>query len=105
MNENKEIHKDMNNTAADESLAWEEVSVEHIVQDKWIDFRRAAYRFPDGTTFSPYYNYSRRSYVVIVASDEEDNYLCVRQYRHGMSTDQMLLCHAKFQIYMNSSSL
>ena len=50
MNENKEIHKDMNNTAADESLAWEEVSVEHIVQDKWIDFRRAAYRFPDGTT-------------------------------------------------------
>ena len=64
--------------------AWEEVSVEHIVQDKWIDFRRAAYRFPDGTTFSPYYNYSRRSYVVIVASDEEDNYLCVRQYRHGI---------------------
>ena len=84
MSENKEISKDMNKSEADQSLAWEEVSVEHIVQDKWIDFRRAAYRFPDGTTFSPYYNYSRRSYVVIVASDEEDNYLCVRQYRHGI---------------------
>ena len=84
MSENREISKNMNKSAADQDLAWEEVSVEHIVQDKWIDFRRAAYRFPDGTTFSPYYNYSRRSYVVIVASDEEDNYLCVRQYRHGI---------------------
>ena len=50
MSENKEISKDMNKSEADQSLAWEEVSVEHIVQDKWIDFRRAAYRFPDGTT-------------------------------------------------------
>ena len=84
MSENREISKDMKKSAADQDLAWEEVSVEHIVQDKWIDFRRATYRFPDGTTFSPYYNYSRRSYVVIVASDEEENYLCVRQYRHGI---------------------
>ena len=52
MSENREISKDMKKSAADQDLAWEEVSVEHIVQDKWIDFRRAAYRFPDGTTFS-----------------------------------------------------
>ena len=84
MSENREINKDMNKSEADQALAWEEISVEHIVQDKWIDFRKVAYRFPDGTTFSPFYNYSRRSYVVIVASDEEDNYLCVRQYRHGI---------------------
>ena len=77
MSENKVIGKDMNKSEADQALAWEEIGVEHIVQDKWIDFRRATYRFPDGTTFSPYYNYSRRSYVVIVASDEEGNYLCV----------------------------
>ena len=72
------------NFEADQDLKWEAISVEHIVQDKWIDFRKIAYRFPDGTTFSPYYNYSRRSYVVIVASDEEGNYLCVRQFRHGI---------------------
>ena len=70
MSENREISKDMKKSAANQDLAWEEVSVEHIVQDKWIDFRRATYRFPDGTT--------------IVASDEEENYLCVRQYRHGI---------------------
>ena len=67
-----------------DDLTWEEVSTEHIIQDKWIDFRRSAYRFPDGTVFEPYYSYSRRDYVVIVASDCEGNYLCVRQFRQGI---------------------
>lgn len=67
-----------------ESLTWEEIRTEHIVQDEWIDFRRSAYRFPDGTVFEPFYSYSRRDYVVIVASDEDGNYLCVRQFRQGI---------------------
>ena len=65
-------------------LEWEEVSCEHIVKDEWIDIRRSSYRFPDGSTFEPFYSYSRRDYVVIVASDTEGNYLCVRQYRQGI---------------------
>ena len=65
-------------------LAWEEVSTEHIIQDEWIDFRRSAYRFPNGEVFEPYYSYSRRDYVVMVASDTEGNYLCVRQFRQGI---------------------
>ncbi len=65
-------------------LAWEEVSCEHILKDEWIDIRRSKYRFPDGTVFEPYYSYSRRDYVVIVASDEDGNYICVRQYRQGI---------------------
>ena len=67
-----------------ENLAWEEIHTEHIVQDDWIDFRRSAYRFPDGSVFEPYYSYSRKDYVVIVASDEKGNYLCVRQFRQGI---------------------
>ena len=66
------------------NLAWEEISTEHIVQDEWIDFRRSAYRFPDGSVFKPFYSYSRRDYVVIVASDTEGKYLCVRQFRQGI---------------------
>ena len=65
-------------------LLWEEVSTEHIVQDEWIDFRRSSFRFPDGNVFEPYYTYSRRDYVIIVASDEEGKYLCVRQFRQGI---------------------
>ena len=67
-----------------DDLAWEEVSTEHIIQDEWMDFRRSAYRFPDGTVFEPFYTYSRKDYVVIVASDCNGNYLCVRQFRQGI---------------------
>ena len=70
--------------AKKDPLAWEEVGCEHLIQDEWIDFRRSVYRFPDGSTFQPFYSYSRRDYVVIVASDEEGNYLCVRQFRQGI---------------------
>lgn len=69
---------------SDKDLRWEPVKTEHLIQDRWIDFRRVEYRFPDGKTFTPYYNFSRRSYVVIVASDEEGRFLCVRQFRHGI---------------------
>ncbi len=68
----------------DRELRWEEVSCEHIVQDKWIDFRRQTFRFPNGEEFSPFYTYSRRDYVVIVAEDTEHNFLCVRQFRQGI---------------------
>lgn len=69
---------------ASEDLFCEEISCEHLIQDRWIDFRRSAYRFPDGRVFEPYYSYSRRDYAVIVASDEDGNYLCVRQFRQGI---------------------
>ena len=68
----------------EENLVWEEISTEHIVQDEWIDFRRSAFRFPDGRVFQPYYSYTRRDYAVIVASDTEGRYICVRQFRQGI---------------------
>ena len=68
----------------DKDLEWVEISREHIVQDEWIDFRKSAYRYPDGRVFEPFYSYSRRDYVVIVATDEDDNYICVRQFRQGI---------------------
>lgn len=67
-----------------EGLSWELIKTEHLVRDQWIDIRREEYRMPDGTLFSPFYNYSKRDYAVIVARDEEGKYLCVRQYRHGI---------------------
>ena len=67
-----------------EKLAWEPVKTEHIVQDRWIDFRKTEFRMPDGSLLGPFYNYSRRSYVVIIASDEAGRFLCVRQYLQGI---------------------
>lgn len=68
----------------DEKLKWEEISRETIVHDEWIDFRKSAYRFPDGSVYEPFYSYSRRDYTVIVATDEEGRYICVRQFRQGI---------------------
>ena len=68
----------------DENLTWEEISTEHIIQDEWIDFRKSAYRFPDGKIWQPYYSYTRRDYAVIVASDEDGQVICVRQFRQGI---------------------
>ncbi len=67
-----------------EDLRWKLIRTEHIVRDEWIDFRREAYEFPDGSVFEPYYTYSRRSYVVIVATNPEGRFLCVRQFRQGI---------------------
>lgn len=83
-NQNKATHTNATNASNQENLEWEEIHTEHIVQDEWIDFRRSAYRFPDGSVFEPYYSYSRKDYVVVVASDTEGNYLCVRQFRQGI---------------------
>ena len=65
-------------------LIWEEIKTEHLIQNEWIDFRQSAYRFPDGSVFEPYYSYSRRDYVVVVASDTEGRYILVRQFRQGI---------------------
>ena len=81
---NEENFCDKEDFCDKENLAWEEIRTEHIVQDEWIDFRRSAYRFPDGKVFEPFYSYSRRDYVVVVASDTDGKYLCVRQFRHGI---------------------
>ncbi len=67
-----------------EDLSWEEIKVEQIVHDEWIDIRKSAYKFPDGRVFEPYYSYSRKNFVVIVAKDTQGNLICVRQYRQGV---------------------
>ena len=68
----------------DQELAWEPVRVEHIVRDEWIDFRKVRYRYPDGREFGPFYQYSRKSYSVIVPVLPDGRFLCVRQFRQGI---------------------
>ena len=65
-------------------LEWKETSRKTIIHNEWIDLRESAYMFPDGSVFEPFYSYSRRDYAVIVATDEEGNYICVRQFRQGI---------------------
>ncbi len=81
---NQNVKNDDKRKEDDEELTWVCTKSETLVEDEWITFRKEEYEFPDGKRFSPYYNYSRRDYVVIVAMDEYGQYLCVRQYRQGI---------------------
>ncbi len=74
----------MSRSEEKDPLEWEEIETEHIVTDEWIDIRKSSYRFPDGSVFKPFYSYSRRDYVVIVARDTGGDYICVRQFRQGI---------------------
>lgn len=61
-------------------LNWKLNKTEHIVQDEWIDFRKESFILPDGKEFSPFYNYSRRNFVVIIARTKDDKYITVRHF-------------------------
>ena len=82
-NINKDFEECLNNKG-DKTILWEEVESKHLISDEWIDFRSTAFKLPDGSVFEPFYNYSRRNYVVIVATDTNGDYLIVRQYRPGI---------------------
>lgn len=67
-----------------DSIRWEKVHTDSIVRDEWIDFRKSDFRFPDGRVIGPFYTFTRRDYVVVVASDADGNYVCVNQFRQGI---------------------
>ena len=67
------------------NLTWELVHDEQIVKDRWMDMKAATYRLPDGREVGPFYHYSRKDFVVIVAVDENGDFVCVRQFRQGIA--------------------
>jgi len=68
----------------DEKLKWKLLETKHPVHNQWLDLREETYRMPDGSTAGPFFTFSKKSYVVIVALNEAGQYICVRQYRQGI---------------------
>lgn len=79
-------------------LNWKLNKTEHIVQDEWIDFRKESFILPDGKEFSPFYNYSRRNFVVIIARTKDDKYITVRQFRHGLKSVTTEFCAVALRV-------
>ena len=71
-------------TDKNNELKWNLSKEEHIIQDEWIDFRRNDYELPNGRIIGPVYNYSKHSFSLVVATDKDGKFICVRQYRHGI---------------------
>ena len=68
----------------DENLHWEKLEDKIVRKDRWVDFREATYRMPNGNTVAPFYHYTGRDFVVIAAIDKQGKYICVRQFRVGI---------------------
>jgi 8-oxo-dGTP pyrophosphatase MutT (NUDIX family) len=60
------------------------LSSRHVLKTPWIAVREDAFVTPDGTVHSPYYVAEYPDWVHVVAVDDAQRLLLVRQYRHGM---------------------
>ncbi len=67
-----------------ENLKWVKTKEKHLVRNQWIDFRESEWRFPDGVELGPFYTFTRKDYVVVVARCEDGRFLTVYQFRQGI---------------------
>lgn len=69
---------------ADEKLWLTEKRTERLFSDRRLSLYRTEYEAHDHRELGPYYSLRLGSYAVIVAVDTAGNYVCVRQFRHGI---------------------
>lgn len=71
--------------SGDEPLRpWEVRSSRPLIRDSWINLRADHCVTQRGVELDPYYVLEYRDWVHVVALDEADRLLLVRQYRHGV---------------------
>ncbi|MFO1118433.1 MAG: NUDIX hydrolase [Beijerinckiaceae bacterium] len=63
---------------------WRVTASRTLVKDRWIDLRADDCLRDDGLKIAPYYILTCPDWVQVVAIDEEENLVVVRQYRHGV---------------------
>ena len=63
---------------------WRVTASRTLVRDRWIDLRADDCLREDGLEIAPYYILNYPDWVQIVAIDQDEQLIVVRQYRHGM---------------------
>ncbi|MFT4098351.1 MAG: NUDIX hydrolase [Rhodoblastus sp.] len=62
---------------------WRVTATRTIVKDNWIDLRADDCLRADGLEIKPYYVLDYPDWVQVIAIDDDENLVVVRQYRHG----------------------
>lgn len=62
---------------------WKVINSRYVVRDRWMTLRADHCEMASGVTLNPYYVQELPDWVHIVAFDDQDRLLVVRQYRHG----------------------
>lgn len=64
---------------------WTVTSSRDVIRDRWIKLRSDDCMTAEGVAVAPYYVLEYPDWVQIVAIDDEDHVILVRQYRHALS--------------------
>jgi 8-oxo-dGDP phosphatase len=62
---------------------WKTTGSRVVVRDQWIHLRADDCLRDDGLVIAPYYVLDCPDWVQVVAIDDDDNIVLIRQYRHG----------------------
>lgn len=71
--------------------AWTVKERRTIVRDAWIDLEAQTCVTADGAEIAPFYILSPRDWSAILAIDNDDQAILVRQYRHGIGATSLEL--------------
>ena len=81
-----ETNDDKDASLKTELPAWEVTASRYPLRDRWLTVRADDCVTSEGFAVAPYYVLEYSDWVQVVALDDEDNILLLRQYRHGLGT-------------------
>lgn len=70
--------------ASDSKLWFTEKQRECVFSNRYITVYKTIFEAPDKAALGPYFSLKLSNYAVIVAVDEAGDFICVRQFRHGL---------------------
>lgn len=75
-----------------EDLSWKVLHSEYLFRCPWLTVRRDAVELPNGHTIPDYYVLEYPDWVNTIALTDDDQFVMVRQYRHGLRYTGYELC-------------
>lgn len=77
---------------ADEGMKWSLVDSEYLYRRPWLTVRRDTVKLPNGTVHPEYYVLEYPKWINVIAITPENEYVMVKQYRHGLGVVATELC-------------
>lgn len=62
---------------------WKILNSQYLVRDRWLTLRADTCETASGVLIDPFYIFEKRDWAHVMALDDRDRILVVRQYRHG----------------------
>jgi len=74
----------MNNTLKDDPQAWSTLGTNYLYRKPWLTMRQDTVQLPNGRVIDDYYIWEYPPWVNVLAVTPEQQFVLIRQYRHGI---------------------